>query len=609
MQHRTGILLALAVALGLAAAPGGAASQQAGGSVVVAPADDGKRIEAKHGVVTSANALASDAGVAMLRTGGNAVDAAVATAFALGVVEPQMSGLGGSGAAAIWLAREGKPAYLDFYAAQPVEAWRGQTEPARRGPVTGDTTPPAGGPPDLRGVGIPGQVAGLLALHEKFGVLSREQVIAPAIRLADEGFPVGQILAGFIATGAAKMKPFPEAMALYVPGGRPLAPGETLRNPALAESLRRIARDGRRGFDEGPTAEAVVGALRAGRHPARPGDLAGYEPQWKRPLCTDYRGATVLSAPPPQTGLQVLHALELLEGFDLKGLGLPTRSAAAFDALVSAMRVAQSASRGNGDPDWVSVPANGISSAAFAESRRTLLGARPAAQTIEPADARPFDRAAPPGACGRYEPYGAATSDPALGRAPDPALAGEIDEADGETTHLSVVDKDGNAVSLTQTNSSVWGSGGFAAGFFLNDSGFRFTDENIDAPSRRPWRTRTTTIAPSLVLKDGRVQMVIGAPGGGRIPTEIVQVMVYTLDYGLDPLDAVRIPRIFPAAGHTRVQVEHGFTPELLRDVRALGYDPVAESAGYARLYLIVRRGDAWVGVADPRHDGQPRGY
>jgi gamma-glutamyltranspeptidase / glutathione hydrolase len=469
--------------------------------------------------------------------------------------------------------------------------------------------PRAAGPADLRSAGIPGQVAGLLTLHEKFGVLSRDQVIAPAIRLADDGFPVGQVLAGFIASGAAKLKPFPDAMALYVPDGRPLAPGEVIRNPALADSLRRIARDGRRGFDEGPTAEAVIAALNAGRHPARLADLAAYEPQWKRPLCTDYRGATVLSAPPPQTGLQVLHALELLEGFDLTGLGLPTRSAAAFDAIVSAMRVAQSASRGNADPDWVPVPANGISSADFAESRRTLLGVRPAAPAIEPADARPFDTALPPGACGRYDPYGPAMTVTIPAGGLDAAAPDADADSGGETTHLSVVDKEGNAVSLTQTNSSVWGSGGFAAGFFLNDSGFRFTDENIGAPSRRPWRTRTTTIAPSIVLRDGRVQMVIGAPGGGRIPTEIVQVMVYTLDYGLDPLDAVRIPRIFPSAGNTRVQVEHGFTPELLREIRALGYDPVAESAGYARLYLIVRRGDAWIGVADPRHDGQPRGY
>jgi gamma-glutamyltranspeptidase/glutathione hydrolase len=280
--------------------------------------------------------------------------------------------------------------------------------------------------------------------------------------------------------------------------------------------------------------------------------------------------------------------------------------------LASALRVGQAAARGNADPNWVPVPANGISSSSFAAERKALVGTRSAAKVVEPVDARPFDQAPPAGACSNYEPYGAATPVPtAAAWAPasiDPVGERADDDA-GETTHLSVVDKDGNAVSLTQTNSSVWGSGGFSGGFLLNNSGFRFTDENINAPSRSRWRIRTTTIAPTIALRDGQVQMVIGAPGGGRIPTEIVQVFVYTLDYGLDPLDAVKIPRIFTSARNPRVQIEHGFTPQILRDVRQMGYEPVAESAGYARLYMIVRRGDRWIGVSDTRHDGEPRGY
>jgi gamma-glutamyltranspeptidase/glutathione hydrolase len=435
--------------------------------------------------------------------------------------------------------------------------------------------------------------------------------MAPAIRLAEEGFPVGLVLAGFIEEGAEKMKPFPKARALYVPDDKPLAPGATLRNPELAESLRRVAREGRKGFYEGPTAEALIAALNAGKHPATLTDLAAFQPQWKRPLCTDYRGRTILSAAPPQTGLQVLHTLELLEPFDLKALGLPTRSPAAFDVLVSALRVGQTASRGNGDPNWVAVPANGLSSAAFAAERKALVGARAAAKAIEPADAQPFDRAAPPGECALYDPYGPAPAIPGTTGASDRNVARSVpaDDEAGETTHLSVVDKDGNAVALTQTNSSVWGSGGFVAGFFLNDSGFRFTDATVDAPSRSRWRIRTTTIAPTIVLQRGSVEMVVGAPGGGRIPTEIVQVMVYTLDYGMDPLDAVKMPRIFPSPQNPRVQLEHGFPPDLLREVRAMGYEPTPPAPGYARLYLIVRRADLWIGVADTRHDGQPRGY
>lgn len=579
--------------------------------------DAGKRVEASRGMVTSANALASEAGVAMLRAGGNAVDAAVATAFAIGVVEPQMSGLGGSGAALVWTASEARPSYLDFYAAQPADAWRGHAEPepaATPGQPVAPGPPPAAGrePGDLRIVGVPGAVAGLLALHARFGTLSREQVMAPAIRLAEDGFPVGKVLADFIASGEQKMKPFPAAVALFFPDGRPLPPGAILRNAELAASLRRVSAEGRHGFDAGLTAKAIVAVLNAGRHPATTGDLARYEPQWKRPLCTDYRGFTVLSAPPPQTGLQVLHTLELLEPFHLKTLGLPMRSAEAFDVMASALRVGQTAVRTNADPNWVAVPAAGTASAEFAATRRLLVGQRSAPPSIEPADPTPFDSVGPPGDCPLFDPYGPAV--PISG--PSQPLVEALDgrgawsaDATGETTHVSVVDASGNAVAITLTNSSVWGAGGFAAGFFLNDSGFRFTDRSIEAPSRSRWRIRTTTIAPTVVLKDGEVQLVIGAPGGGRIPTEIAQVMVYVLDHGLDPLDAVRLPRMFPSAANPRVQIEHGFTPQVLADVRAMGYDPVAESSGYARLYLIVRRAGVWVGVADPRHDGEPRGY
>jgi len=419
---------------------------------------------------------------------------------------------------------------------------------------------------------------------------------------------VGKILADFIAGGEAKMKPYPAAVALYFPGGKPVAPGAILRNPALAESLRRIAQEGTRGFYEGPIADAMVAALNAGGHPATRRDFAEYAPQWKTPLCTEYRGHSVLSAPPPLTGMRVLHTLELLENFDLAAAGLPTRSATAFDILTSALRVGQAGASGNGDPNWMAVPARGISSAAFAATRRAAVGAGKAPASIAQSEAAGFESTPLPVSCAALLPASVPSQVhdmPSLEAATEPPA----DEASGETTHLSVVDPAGNAVALTVTNSTVFGSGAFTTGFFLNDSGFRFTEQNIDAPSRSAWRVRTTTIAPTIVLKDGAVQMVIGAPGAGRIPTEIVQVMVYVLDYRLDPLDAVRMPRIFATAGNPQVQVEQGFSPELLRQVRAMGYDPVTESSGYARLYLVVRQGDRWIGVADTRHDGQPRGY
>ncbi|HUF25930.1 MAG TPA: gamma-glutamyltransferase, partial [Gemmatimonadaceae bacterium] len=245
--------------------------------------DLGKRFVAANGMVTAAHPQASEAGVEMLRRGGNAVDAAVATAFTLGVGEPQMSGLGGGGGMLIWLQREGRVEYIDFYSAQRVETWRG---------IGGLDS----GVASLRVVGIPGEVAGLLEAHERYGKLSRAELLAPAIRLAEEGFPVNQILADMIAGAREKLSRFPASMRLYWPNNEPLKPGDILRNPELAAALRRIAADGPSGFYRSEMAREVVQVLNRGGHPASLADFAAYRPQWKRPLCTEYRGFVVLSA-------------------------------------------------------------------------------------------------------------------------------------------------------------------------------------------------------------------------------------------------------------------------------------------------------------------------
>ncbi len=523
--------------------------------------DVGKRIEAGRGIVSSANPLASEAGLEILRGGGNAVDAAVATAFAIGVVEPQMSGVGGGGAALIWLESDKRAEYLDFYAAQPSEPFRTIADRAEQ-------------PGDLRVVAIPGSVRGLLALHERFGRLTRAQVMAPAIRLAGEGFPVNLILAEMIESDSAELFRFHASRDMLWPDGRPLEAGTRFRNTKLAATLRTIAEQGEAGFYSGALAAGLIETLNAGGHPAGLADLAEYRPEWKRPLCTDYRGRVVLSAPPPQTGSEILHVLEMLEPFDIGAIGLPTRDARAFDILVS-------------------------------------------------------DDEPPPAACAAYEPYGPtpaisaggsetdaarAASDrtPAEGVAQDRgARSGQPSEESqrGETTHISIVDAAGNAVALTQTNSTTFGSGASVAGFFLNDSGYRFTNESARQPARDSWRTRTSTIAPTIVLEDDKVHMVVGAPGGGRIPPAILQAMVYTLDYDMDPLEALRMPRMFPSPSNPTVQLETGFAANVLERVRAMGYAPAPPGGGYARLYMIVRRDGRWIGVADPRDNGEVRGW
>lgn len=580
------------VATALAASVAGfsACARPAAAPAATLAPDLGKRAIGANGMVSSAHPLASDAGLTVLREGGNAIDAAVATAFAIGVVEPEMSGVGGSGAMLAWIAKDRRAEFLDFYAAQPIASFRAANAVGR------DSTTP------MRVVGVPGNVAGLLLAQERFGKLARAQVMAPAIRLADEGFPMYEVLASMIRRDSADLASDPVARSIFLKSGRVPALGEHIANPALANVLRRIAADGRRGFYEGQVAADVIARMNRGGHPVTAADFARYEPVWRRPLCATYGDRVLLSAPPPEGGLQLVETVKLLDPARLTALGLPTKDARAFDLFVSAMRVGQTANRVNFDPRWRTVPARGLISDAYVAARAGEVGAGKAAAAVRPVDALTYDAAPSPAACNVIEPYGAAPASSAT-------AAGDAGPSGGETTHISVTDGDGNAAAITVTNSSVFGSGAVVDGFFLNNSGATITRADLDRPGAPAWLTRITTIAPTLMLRDGGVELVIGSPGSGRIPLAIAQTIWYMVGYGLDPLEAVRMPRITPSAGDADVEVESGFDPSVLAAVRAMGYRPEPPGFEYARIYLVARRGDTWVGVADPRHDGQVRGY
>jgi gamma-glutamyltranspeptidase/glutathione hydrolase len=446
----------------------------------------------------------------------------------------------------------------------------------------------------------------LLDAHEKYGKLSREVVMAPAIRLAEEGFPLYQVLAEMVQRDSVRLMRDPVGRGIYWPNGTAIGVGDRVRNPELAATLKRIAAEGRNGFYEGETARRLVARMNAGGHPLTLEDVAAYSPTWRRPLCTAYRGRAVLSAPPPMGGMQVLQSLKLLEPFDLPSLGFPTRSAEAFDVFASAMRAAQQMSRYNDDPRWVSIPARGLISTGYAARWKSDVGVKRATDSLSNPDPRPFDGTPVAEQCRPHAPFGgtgAVATDAGQG-GPRPNDQG------GETTHISVVDTEGNAVAVTVTNSSVFGSGVAVAGFFLNDSGIRFfRADDLDRPGTPAWRTRQTTIAPTVVLDGDRVKMVVGSPGGGRIPLAMMQSMSYVLDYKLDPLEALRMSRIYTQRVGRTVELEGAFDPSALEGVRSMGYQPAAQSFGYARLYLIVRDGNRWIGAADPRHDGQVRGY
>lgn len=569
-----------------------ACSQQQGARVEDNESDRGKRLVAEEAMVSSAHPLASEAGLKMLEKGGNAVDAAVATAFALNVVEPNMSGIGGGGSMLIWNQKNKEAEYADFYTAKRAASYR-EVDYSAYGEDEFN----------LLSTGIPGTVDGLLQALDRHGSLSRREVMAPAIMYATEGFPVYMTLAQFIRDEREKLTRYKGARKTFYPGGEPLDVGEVLQQPELAKTLQQIADRGAPAFYEGENARDIVQVLNDAGNPATLEDFRRYEPQWnKKPLEGSYKNYKVLSAPLPQTGVYIIQALNILEPFDLKKIGLPTVSAEAFDILASTMRLANADRREYvSDPNWVDIPVDGLISKKYAEMRGKMVGTGSAADTVAAGIPVSSKDAVPAG----FSLNGTVNSRPLMAEYKKTGTG-------GETTHISVVDPDGNAVSLSTTLSHVFGSGAWVNGFILNNSGFNFShmEEEGEWQSSHPYRIRSSTISPTIIMDENdEVRLVIGAPGGGRIPTAVLQNILFIIEYGLDPFDAVEMPRIFPDYNEPKVEIEKGLEPEVLREVRNMGYDIQALSKGYARLYLVAKKNEKIIGVADPRHDGEVRGF
>ncbi len=589
-------LLGLALLAGCAPAPAVAPVPASTAARVEVEPLRGKRAVAEHGMVAAAHPLASEAGLEMLLAGGNAIDAAVAAAFAVGVVEPMMSGLGGGGSMLLWRQEAARADFVDFYASAPASPDYALREHE-------------GSWSDALGVAVPGMVAGLLEAHERHGDLTRQQVLAPAIRLAEQGFPVGALLARTIADDSAKLNATPAAR-LFWPDGRPLRAGEWLRQPELAATLREVAESGPGGFYRGPVAREVVRILNAGGNPMTLEDLDAVRARWKRPVCGLYRGRVVLSAPPPQSGIQIVETLNLLEPYDLVEMGAPTTSLPTFTLLTAALR-ASTADRNTyvGDPAAGRVPITALASQSFAAARGVQPGQRPEPR-VAPADADSLPRADLEDGCSTFDAFRTEHTAGATARAvhPDPE-----ESTGGETTHLSVVDVEGNAVSITVTQGSYFGTGAYAAGTFFNSAMFLFSDDPDHPNALGPNRVPRSTTTPTMLLRDGRVQMVVGSPGGGRIPPAVVQSILYTVDYGLDPLAALSMPRINPYFTSPTVQFEQGVDDGVLAGAARLGYELEAFpplSLRFGGVHLIQRRDTGeWVGAADPRRDGEVRGY
>ncbi|MFZ9898483.1 MAG: gamma-glutamyltransferase family protein [Gemmatimonadaceae bacterium] len=550
----------------------------------------GKRAEGAQGMVAASQPDAAAAGVEILRAGGNAADAAVAAAFALSVTDVSQTGLGGGGALTFYDAAEGRAEHLSFYPRTGADSLWGVP----------DTTP--AGRRAGRAAAVPGMVAGLLETHRRFGVLPLARVMAPAIRLARDGFVVTPLLARTIASSRAKLLEDPAAAARFLPGGESLLPGERLVQPELAATLERIASEGRDAFYRGGVADRLSAAVRARGGLITVRDVEAYTLTTPSPVCIPWRGLTVLSAPPPTGGVPVVQMLTMAEAVGLTRADGFTEHGDAVATMAGIIRVANADAAWHGDPNVMPVPIRGLASATYARLRASgVAGA--AADTVRAGDPWAFEADAMPSACAAY-PTPVATRPAASAPAePEPDATDPLATyAGSNTSHLAVVDAAGNAVSATTTVGVLFGSGVYTSGFFLNSSG-----ANLTARTRGPNRFTNSTIAPTLVLDGRAVRLVVGAAGSQYIQPAVAQVTLRMLAFGEDPATALAGPRILSSPTRREVEVEPGFGSEVYATLIARGYRPVSRVADiqFGGVHAILVRPDGRrIGAADPRRDG-----
>lgn len=526
---------------------------------------------ASNGMVASNCALATQAGVEILRAGGNAVDAAVAVGFALAVAYPEAGNIGGGGYAVVRLA-DGRTAAIDFRETAPLAAGRDMFLGPSGKPTDGSLV-------GHRASGVPGSVAGLLALLERHGTRPRAVVMAPAIRLARDGVEVDAILQRSLAQNAELIAKFAGA-GLFLPGGRPPAVGTRLVQADLARTLERIAREGADGFYRGPVAQAVEAEMKRGGGTLTAADFARYVPAWRTPLQGSYRGHAVLAMPPSSSGgTTVLETLNILETWREPAAW---NSAEALHRLASAFQLAFiDRNRWLGDPAFVQMPLDRLTSKEYAARLRQAIGGK---------------------------------------AAPTEGMQ-EVGREGRETTNYSVVDRWGNAVALTTTINSLYGSGVWipGGGFFLNNEMDDFAVQpgtpnqfglvQGEANAITPGKRMLSAMAPTIVLDpSGRVAMVVGGRGGPRIITAVVQAVVNLVDYRMSLADALGAPRIHHQALPELLQYEKGgVPPEVVKALEALGYQ--TRPAGTGSLTGIRWTGQRWEGMVDPRSQGLAAGY
>jgi gamma-glutamyltranspeptidase/glutathione hydrolase len=540
-----------------------------------APAFSQSRVAARHGMVVASEPLAADAGLEILKAGGNAVDAAVVVGFAMAVTYPEAGNIGGGGFMLIRRA-SGETIAVDYREEAPAAATRDMYLDSDGNPIAESSTVGA------RAAGVPGTVAGLALAHQKYGKLPWKRLLQPAIRLA-EGFPVSYELSELLKSERDNLEKFPETRRIFLRGGHPYEPGEILRQPDLARTLRLIAAGGPEAFYRGPVAQAVEASMRRHGGLITADDLRQYQAKLRPPIRATFRGHEILTMPPPSSGgVGLGEMLNVLEPLDL---GRPN-SFHSMRLIAETMRRAY-ADRAAflGDADFVSVPVKGLTSKSYAALLREEI---------------------------------------LRGKAAAPVTAGAPSSFESaETTHFSVVDAEGNAVANTYTL-----NGWFGCYVTVEGTGMLFNNEMDDFAARpgtpnmfglvqgeanaiAPRKRALSSMTPTIVLRDGKVRLVLGSPGGGTIINTVLQVLLNVIAFNMDVREAVAASRF-----------HHQWMPDrLILERRGFSGDTIhlLEEAGYQLAYrdrmgiceaIEIDPATGWrFGAADPRAEGKAVGY
>lgn len=591
------LVLALAMVLNLAACGQAASSSSAASSEPAASKEpaktpaystegfvtvdsDGNRVTTGRDA-TSTKAMAtaskyevSQVGAEIMAKGGNAVDAAVAMGFALGVCEPFTSGLGGGGLATIHTA-EGENFFIDFREVAPAAATLDLYVDAS-GENNGNTQ--EGG----LASGVPGEVAGLLYLLEHHGTMSREEVMEPAIRIANEGFTVSAYCANAISDAYEKTQKFPEMSKVYLDeNGLPWEEGSVITNPDLGKALQLIADQGADVFYKGEIGEAMVATLAKYDGVMTMDDLAGYEVHELKPVTGDYRGYTVISSPPPSSGgTHLIEILNILENFDMASMEVNSAEYVHLFAETFKLAFADRA-KYMADTNFVTVPLGGLTSQAYADKRAQDIDLNVAMEQAAPDDPSPYEHT--------------------------------------DTTHFSVADVNGNCVAITKTINYYFGSGVMVDGygFMMNNQMDDFSTDSESVNKIEPGKKPLSSMSPTVVLKpDGSPFLVLGTPGGSRIFSGVAEVISRVIDSKMDLHTAISVPKIWNCSNKNNLQYEnplkgyeqYALTDETIAKLTEMGHGELKTAASGAFQCIMFMDDGTLYGTADPRQDGKAVG-